>query len=162
MFIVQETEAHRFTEITFGNSIVTGNVVHPWQVTDLWSAEGLETIGVFRVAPAAAPMPGAVVKGYHFERIEGAIVQILEVDLPTENTMQMKASARQIRLAMNQLGLREEIETWVASQPIDVRDSWQFTTEFEISHPFIVGAKEELNKSQEDLLGLFSLAQTFS
>jgi hypothetical protein len=162
MFIVQETEADKFTEVAFGNSIVTGDVVHPWQITDLWSSDELEIIGVFRVAPAAAPMPGAVVRGYRFERVAGTVVQILEVDLPTENTMQMKATARQIRLAMNQLGLREEIETWVASQSIDVRDSWQFTTEFEISHPFIIGAKQQLNKSDEELIGLFSLAQTFS
>ncbi|WP_028165495.1 hypothetical protein [Bradyrhizobium elkanii] len=99
--------------------------------------------------------PQATFGGKMYDATTGEIV-----DVPTP--VKMVASARQIRLAMNQLGLRDEIEAWVASQPIDVRDSWQFTIEFDITHPFVVSAKEALNKSQEELVALFTLAQTFT
>ncbi|MGX9427978.1 hypothetical protein [Bradyrhizobium sp. LeoA1S1] len=99
--------------------------------------------------------PQATYGGKLYDATAGAIV---DVPLPVK----MVASARQIRLAMNQLGLRDEIEAYVASQLIDVRDSWQFTTEFDIAHPFVVGAKEALNKSDEELVALFTLAQTFT
>ncbi len=72
----------------------------------------------------------------------------------------LKASARQLRLAMNALGLRDSIEEYVASQDRDVRDSWQWTTEFESTHPFLVGAAEQMNKTPEEVKGLFLLAQT--
>lgn len=161
-YVVQETAENVFAEVQYGASILDGNTLHPWQITELWSAEDLEGIGVFLVDPAPAPNPKIVVKGYSFQRIDGKLTQVLDIEIPEANTLEMRATARQIRLAMNQLGLRDEIETYVASQSIDVRDSWQYTTEFAISHPFIIGAKEQLNKTDEDLFNLFSLAQTFT
>jgi hypothetical protein len=63
---------------------------------------------------------------------------------------------------MNELGLRDGVEAWVALQPRDVRDSWEYTTEFRINHPFIQAAKVGMNQSDEALFGLFSLAQTYT
>jgi hypothetical protein len=104
------------------------------------------------------------VKGYRFERVEGVVVQLLDIELPPVNTLDMTATARGIRLAMNELGLRDEIEAFVATQSRDVRDSWEYTTEFKIDHPFIKAAQLGLvpPKTDEELFALFALAQTFT
>jgi molybdopterin-binding protein len=161
-YVVQETATNVFAEVAYGASIEVGDVVHAWQITELWPAAELEAIGVFHVAPAPAPHPSATVKGYRFERVEGVVVQLLDIELPPGNTLDMIATARQIRLAMNELGLRDGVEAWVALQPRDVRDSWEYTTEFRINHPFIQAAKVGMNQSDEALFGLFSLAQTYT
>jgi hypothetical protein len=161
-YVVQETETNTFAEVGYGASIVVGNVVHPWQITELWPPAELEAIGVFHVDPAPAPPLGSIIKGYRFERNESVIVQILDVQLPEPAGVKMIATARQIRLAMNELGLRDGIEEYVASQSRDVQDSWQYTTEFQIDHPFIIGAKEQMNQTDDALIGLFTLAQTYT
>jgi hypothetical protein len=161
-YVVQEITANVFREVLYGASIVVGDVVHPWQITELWPVAEQEAVGVFLVEPAPPPHASAKVKGYHFARVEGVVTQLLDIELPPDNTLDMIATARQIRLAMNALGLRDGIEEYVASQSRDVRDSWQYTSEFKINHPFIIGAKEQLNKTDDELLALFSLAQTFT
>lgn len=65
---------------------------------------------------------------------------------------------RQIRLALSKLGLRQVIEDWVNTQPIEVQDSWHYSLDFEIDNPLIVNAVSAMGKSQADLVGLFTLA----
>lgn len=70
------------------------------------------------------------------------------------------ASARQVRLALNQIGLRQAIEDYVASQGDDVKDSWEYSTEFDVDHPFIVAGKAALGITDEQVSALFELART--
>lgn len=155
--IVQETTPGAFTESVFGQTFVVGDVQHSWQVVELWSDADLAEIGVYRVAPATAP-DGYQIVSASIHRVNGVVTQVA-VTAPLPPPI-LKASARQIRLAMNLLGLREDIEQYVASQDRDVQDSWQWTTEFESNHPFLVGAAEQMNKMPEDVKALFFLAQT--
>jgi hypothetical protein len=156
--IAQESSAGTFTQLTFGQSFMVGDVQHGWQVVELWSDEDLADIGIYRVALAIPPADEEIVSA-SIERVDGVVTQVLVTQPITPPPL--KASARQIRLAMNMLGLRDGIEEYVASQSRDVQDSWQWTTEFESNHPFVVGAAEHLNKSDEELKALFLLAQTF-
>lgn len=70
------------------------------------------------------------------------------------------ASARQVRLALNQLGLRQAIENYVASQGIEVKDSWEFSTEFEEDHPLIKAGQPVLGITDEQVRAIFDLAVT--
>lgn len=153
--IVQEHPQGVFTQLTYGQTITHDNVLHPWQVVDLWSDADLAKIGAYKVIPATVPNGFQIVSA-SFERVDGVVTQVAVTE-----PLPLKASARQLRLAMNATGLRDGIEEYVASQSRDVQDSWQWTTEFESTHPFVVGAAEQLNKSEEDLRALFMLAQTF-
>jgi hypothetical protein len=155
-YVVQETTPGAFVEVQFGESISIGEVLHPWQITELWADAELEAIGVFRVDPAVPPNENAVVIDYSFSRVEGKVVQLLNLEF--RDPPPLKVSPRQLRLAMNELGLRDEIEEYVASQSRDVKDSWQYSTEFYATHPFVQGAKEQLNKSDEELAFLFATA----
>lgn len=86
MLIAQETSANTFVEIMPGASFRDADdVLHGWQVAELWSDDELADIGVFRVAPAQIP-EGRVPSGYGFERDgDGNVVQVLTLeplDLP--------------------------------------------------------------------------------
>ncbi|MGJ4951868.1 hypothetical protein [Bradyrhizobium sp. HKCCYLS20291] len=153
--IVRETSPNLFEELPWGQTIVHDDVLHPWQITELWADEELASLNLYRVARVAVTAD-KVLKGYSFAR-DGDKVQMV---LDLEDAV-LKASARQLRLAMNATGLRDDIEQYVASQSRDVQDSWQWTTEFENTHPFVIGAAEQLNKSEADLKSLFLLAQSF-
>ncbi|NYG46350.1 hypothetical protein GGD67_003821 [Bradyrhizobium sp. IAR9] len=153
--VVQESPVGTFTQLAIGQSFTVGDVQHGWQVVELWPDEELAQIGIFKLSPAMVPAGEEVVSG-NIERVDGVVKQVV-ITQPAV----LKASARQLRLAMNATGLRDDIEEYVASQSRDVQDSWQWTTEFESTHPFVVGAAEQLNKSTEELRALFLLAQTF-
>ena len=66
----------------------------------------------------------------------------------------------QIRKALNQLGLRDAVESYVASASQDAKDAWEFATQFERNHPFIVACGAALGKSDAEIDALFQLAVT--
>lgn len=72
----------------------------------------------------------------------------------------LKASARQIRLALNILELRTAIENYVAAADQSVKDSWEYTTEFEEDHQFIKDGQVALSIPDETVRDIFTLAGT--
>lgn len=86
MLIVQENPADTFTEIMQGSSFRdTENVLHGFEVTQLWTDEELAAIGVYRVQPAAIT-EGRTPTGYTFARDgNGVVAQVLTYgDLVTD------------------------------------------------------------------------------
>lgn len=67
---------------------------------------------------------------------------------------------RQIRLAINQLGLRSAIEAYVANADQDTKDSWQYSTQFERTNPMLVNAAIALGQPSSAVDALFTLAAT--
>lgn len=65
---------------------------------------------------------------------------------------------RQIRLALYEIGLRQQVEDYVNSQDITVKDSWNFATTIERTNPLILACKSALGKTDEELDQLFILA----
>lgn len=81
-------------------------------------------------------------------------------DPPPASPPKLKASARQIRLALNALGLRTAIENYVAGADQSVKDSWEYTTEFEEDHQFIKDWQVALSITDEQVHDIFALAGT--
>jgi len=50
IFYAQETQQDVFVRLMPGQSIVVGNVTHPWQIMELWSAPELAAIGLYRLS----------------------------------------------------------------------------------------------------------------
>ena len=69
-------------------------------------------------------------------------------------------SPRQIRLALTQIGLRQQVEDYVNAASISVQDSWHYSTSFLITDPMIAACMAALGKTQADLNNLFTLAST--
>jgi hypothetical protein len=86
-YVVQETADNIFAEVPYGASIEVGEVVHAWQITELWSAQELADVGIYLVAPAERPLdPEVTVTGTRYERVEGVVTQILDVTMPASPT----------------------------------------------------------------------------
>lgn len=70
-------------------------------------------------------------------------------------------SPAQIRIALTRIGLRADVEAYVAASPDqDVKDMWQFATQFERDNLMIIGAAEALGKSPAEIDALFELAKS--
>lgn len=67
-------------------------------------------------------------------------------------------SAWQIRKALNQLNLREQVETAVGSSQ-DLKDGWEYSTVIERNHPLVVQMGASLGKTVAEMDGLFELAR---
>lgn len=66
-----------------------------------------------------------------------------------------------IRKALNALGLRQAVEDAVAaSTDQDLKDGWEFATEFRSDDPFVISMGAALGKSEEETAQLIQYAST--
>lgn len=63
----------------------------------------------------------------------------------------------QMRKALNQLGMREQVETAVAAGNQDVKDAWEFATSFVRTNPLVVAMQSVLGKTDAEVDALFML-----
>jgi hypothetical protein len=91
-------------------------------------------------------------------------VQITEEEAealrPTPVTPSIVVSPRQIRQALTAAGLRTQVESAISSGNQDMKDWWEFATQFEEDHSLVVAMAKSLNVSKVDLHDLFLLAST--
>lgn len=69
-------------------------------------------------------------------------------------------SARQIRQALTQANLRTTVENAVASGSQDLKDWYEFSTEFMRSHPQVIALATQLNITDAQLDNLWTLANS--
>lgn len=67
----------------------------------------------------------------------------------------------QMRKALNNLGLRQQVETAVTnSTDITVKDGWEFATEFRSNDPFVISLGAEIGKTAEEVSSIIQQAST--
>lgn len=92
-----------------------------------------------------------------------AVIDRTPADLDAEQTadrQMMVVSPRQIRLALNQLGWRDQVEVAVAAGDQDTKDGWEFATSFERLYPLVVSLGQGIGKTCAEMDQLFELAAT--
>lgn len=152
--IVKETAPGEFVELPWGARIQHDGVLHNWIITERWTDADLAAIDLYRVDPATVPA-GHRELSRHFERQGGAVVEVIESE-----PLPLVVTPRQIRLALTEMGLRQAVEDYVAAQDQTVKDSWEFSTQFERNHPLIIAAAQALDKTEAEVDALFALAAT--
>lgn len=84
------------------------------------------------------------------------------VDPPSPDISQIrnttKCTSWQLRRALTQMGLRDSVETAVASADQDIKDMWEYATTYERMHPFVIAISTQLNKTPEEVDELFAVA----
>jgi hypothetical protein len=79
MLIAREDEPDRFTLVRHAESVRDAHGVHQrWEITNTWSDQELAEVGLFRVREIQGPK-GRTVIGFHIERIDGVVQQVLEL-----------------------------------------------------------------------------------
>jgi len=69
-----------------------------------------------------------------------------------------QVTALQARRALEQVGIRSDVETFVSNQPQDVQDHWTYATVIERDSQFIADAATALGLTEQDLDDLFTQA----
>lgn len=88
---------------------------------------------------------------------EAAAIQEANKPVPAPIT---QISPRQIRMALTQLGLRNDVEAAIAAGDQDLKDWYQFSTFFARSHPQVLAMATALNVDAHELDNLWALAAT--
>jgi hypothetical protein len=154
IIVVRETSPSVFEELPWGATIVNGDVLHPWQITELWSDADLAVENIYRVERAAVPSDKRVISSTFARIAQGVVKQVLTLeDLPPPSV-----TPWQIRKALSAAGLRQAVEDFVNSQDQDVQDAWHYASSFEIDNPFWEAGMAALGKTHDDLVALFRLA----
>lgn len=89
-------------------------------------------------------------------------VEIAEIAArPPTPTPPVVCSPWQIRKVLNQLGLRQDIESAVLSSPDQaIKDGWEFATEFRSDDTFVLSIGASVGKTPEEVFSLIQLAST--
>lgn len=69
-------------------------------------------------------------------------------------------SPRQLRQALTIVGLRAQVENIVAAGTQDLKDWWQFSTQFEQNHPMVLAMAAQLNQTPAQVAAVFATAST--
>ncbi len=78
-----------------------------------------------------------------------------EVDKRKEELKVKSITPRQIRLQLNALGLRQQVEDWVATQPVGIKDWWEFSSSCERNNQILIDAATHFDFTSEQLDKLF-------
>lgn len=68
----------------------------------------------------------------------------------------------QLRLALNTLNLRDAVETLVAASSQEIKDGWEYATEFKRDNAFLLSIQPELGMTDEQIDEVFLLAATLN
>lgn len=76
------------------------------------------------------------------------------------NIVPQSVSPLQMRLALNQMGLRTEIDEYVKTLDQNTQDAWEYATEIIRSNEIIKNTAQALGKTEKEIDDLFRLAST--
>jgi hypothetical protein len=93
--------------------------------------------------------------------LDGAIVPYVPPIISASPDV-LICSSYQIRQALSLTGLRDQVESAVASGSIDLKDAWEYAYEFRRDNPKIAEVAAALNKTAAEIDALFELAVTLS
>ena len=116
-----------------------GDVTHPHNIEQKWSAADLAAIALFAPAPAEDPPIGKRVASTPVQRVAGVVryVHVLE-DVPSPPVPQ-SISPLQARKALRIKGFRAAVDAYVAMLSDDEQEEWEYATEIRRDNS-IIGA----------------------
>lgn len=141
------------------------DVLYPRNIEQLWPAQELEAVGLWRddmIAPAGDVPEGKISTGRTVERVNGVVtfVHVLE-DAPPPSAPQ-SISMRQARLALLSAGLLSQVEAAIDGleepERTAARIEWEYATELRRDHALIAALAAEVNLTEEQVDDLFVAA----
>lgn len=137
---------------------------HPPNVEQLWSAQDLEAIGLWRddmIAPADDVPEGKFVTETTVQRVDGVakfVNTLADIVIPVP----VSVTRRQARLALLQAGLLDLVEVAIEAMPEPARSAarieWEDATEIRRDHALIAALADEVGLTSERLDELFIAA----
>lgn len=93
-------------------------------------------------------------------RVVRAVVPWSDEEIEAERKARVPASVspRQIRQALTRTGLRSQVEAAVAAGDQDLKDWWEFATDFQRANPHVLAMAAALGVTERQLDDLWTLA----
>jgi len=66
----------------------------------------------------------------------------------------------QIRRALRQTGLLDEVQSFIESSSVEVREAWEYAIQIDRNNELIIGAANAIGVSEQEVDNLFRLAAT--
>lgn len=127
--------------------------------------------GIYALITAPVDVPaGKKAVGTSLEVVDNVVVETLMLFDKTEEELDLEVDMYreslvvtpwQIRKALNQLSLRDSVEQAISlSNDHNLKDAWQYATEFVRNDPLVISLGVALGKSDAELDALFELAKS--
>jgi len=84
-----------------------------------------------------------------------------EPEQPDPNAVPQYVTPLQARKALTAQGLRTQVEEYIATQSLEVKDAWEYATQFYRKDGILVNAGSNLGMTEEEIDNLFRLAGGF-
>lgn len=125
MLIVREAAPGVFVELHSQPTILgPDGAQYSWQIVELWNDAELETLGIFRVTTPTETPEGKTLVSYTFSRVDDVVTYVPTYDdIPVPEII---VTPRQIRLALNAIGMRDAVEAYVETADQNTKDSWLY------------------------------------
>lgn len=85
-------------------------------------------------------------------------MSIIKIDPNLNKQIPKFVTPHQMRLAFNQLGVLNQVESLIASSDEASKITWEYAVRFEYNHPLIVDLGTKLKLSQDEIDDLFIMA----
>ncbi|MBM3552154.1 MAG: hypothetical protein FJX45_10380 [Alphaproteobacteria bacterium] len=153
--------------------VVDGEIVYTRQL----AAEPLDSVALASVLPTQGALMAELAAAHASIEEKATALEQAETQLAALNAQIATLNAEidalqnppldpvlsctdlQFRLALNQLGLREAVEAYVATAAQDVRDWWERATMIHANNAMLINAAISLGKTQEDINAAISLGK---
>lgn len=139
-------------------------VLHPPNIEQIWPAQDLEAIGLWRddmIGPADPVPEGKIAVATTVQRVDGVVTFVHELEDYSPPVPQ-SITRRQARLALLSAGLLQAVEGAIDGMDEPARTAakieWEDATEIKRDHALIANLSVELNLSSEQLDELFIAA----
>lgn len=128
----------------------------PWRRSQVPPGEDWRTLIEVRPPLADGEQYGDSSDAIRFDRVirSWAVEPAPPLPVPAEVT------PRQIRLALNRLGLRSQVEAAIAQADQDTRDAWEYSIGVERAHPMVNAMAQALARTEQEIDDLFRHAAT--
>ena len=153
MFVKDGKRFNPFTTIEFNGAVFQGNLT---MFPNTMSAMGITEI-------PEPPIPENYSPDTYYRLVVDEAPYVIYEPKSPEQIRQAELARIpeitpwQMRKALNQLGLREQVETAVAAGNQDVKDAWEFATYFVRTDPLVVAMQSVLGKTDAEVDALFML-----
>lgn len=140
-------------ELPRGLPFIVGEVQHPANVLDIWTADELASIGVYQIVEPQVPTGHRVIET-SLAFVDGSVVRqaVTEPFTPPPEPVPQAVSAARAKITLFEDGLYDTVEAICTAHPyFPVRIWWASATEWQRHHPYILAIGAELGLTEEDL-----------
>lgn len=138
------------------NGELIGDIRHPLNIEQLWTADELAAIGLYQPAVGSIPS-GKQIASSVVERVDGVVTRL---DTYEDIPVVVPTSTTKLKLVRSLRAAGKEAQFWAALNAADAntRNDWELATSISRTDPLVLGFAQALSLTSADLDAIFIAA----